>query len=74
MPGTGIYEVYQHSRVLVDFKVQYNLGRRYVVFFDVYNLTKDFGANDYAHLLGREVPSYASGAGTSFKLGTTVRY
>jgi iron complex outermembrane receptor protein len=74
MPGTGVYEVYQHSRLLLDFKVQYNLGRRYIIFFDVYNLTRDYGANDFAHILGREVPSYASGAGTSFKIGTTARF
>jgi TonB-dependent receptor len=74
MPGTGVYEVYQHSRFLLDFKLQYNLGRRHVIFFDVYNLTRDYGANDYAHILGYEVPSYASGAGTSYKIGATTRF
>ncbi|MBM3853148.1 MAG: TonB-dependent receptor [Verrucomicrobia bacterium] len=74
LPGGAIFEVYQHARLLVDLKIQYSFGRRYVLLFDVYNLTRDYGANDFAHVLGYEVPSYASGAGTSYKLGLTSRF
>ncbi|MBI5693130.1 MAG: TonB-dependent receptor [Verrucomicrobia bacterium] len=74
LPGTYNFEVYQHSRTLVDLKIQYSFGKRYILLFDVYNLTRDYGANDFAHFLGYEVPSYASGAGTSYKLGLTTRF
>jgi TonB-dependent receptor len=74
LPGTMFYEVYQHPRTLWDFKVQYALSRTYSLFADVYNLTNDFTNNDYVHAWGREIPSYASGPGTSFKLGVTARY
>lgn len=74
MPGTGVFDVYQHSRLLLDLKIQYDLSRRYLIFFDVYNLTNDYGANDFIHAFDREIPSYASGSGTSFKLGVTGRF
>lgn len=74
LPGTMFYDVYQHARTLWDFKAQYNLNRTYSLYFDVYNLTNDWTNNDYVHAFGREIPSYASGAGTSFKLGVTARY
>jgi iron complex outermembrane receptor protein len=74
VPGTMFYDVYQHARTLWDFKAQYNINRSYTVFFDVYNLTNDWTNNDYVHAFGREIPSYASGAGSSFKLGVTARF
>lgn len=73
-PGTMLYDVFQHARTLWDFKVQYMINRRYSVYFDVYNLTNDWTNNDYVHAFGREIPSYASGAGTSFKAGVTARF
>lgn len=73
LPGTMLYDVFQHARTLWDFKAQYTLNRTYSLFFDVYNLTNDWTNNDYVHAFGREIPSYASGAGTSFKLGMTAR-
>lgn len=74
LPGTMFYEVYQHARTLWDFKAQYTLNRTYTFFLDVYNLTNDYTNNDYLHAWGREIFSYSSGAGTSFKLGVTARY
>lgn len=74
IPGTRLYDVYQHARLLVDLKIQYSLGRTYVLNFDVYNLTNDYGANDWVHLFGREVPSYASGSGTAFRAGISGRF
>lgn len=74
LPGTMFYDVYQHSRTLWDFKVQYTLSRTSTVYFDVYNLTNDWNNNDYLHAFGREIPSYAAGPGTSFKLGMTTRF
>jgi len=65
--------VFQHARTLWDFKAQYNLSRTYRLTFDIYNLTHDWTNNDYIHAFGREIPSYAAGAGTSFKLGVTAR-
>jgi hypothetical protein len=73
LPGTMLYDVFQHARTLWDFKAQYSVSRTYSLFFDVYNLTNDWTNNDYVHAFGREIPSYASGAGTSFKLGLTAR-
>ncbi len=73
-PGTMFYDVFQHARTLWDFKVQYSISRRYSVYFDIYNLTNDWTNNDYVHAFGREIPSYASGAGTSFKTGVTARF
>ncbi|MCX6956038.1 MAG: TonB-dependent receptor [Verrucomicrobia bacterium] len=73
VPGTMLYDVYQHAKTLWDFKAQYNYSRTYTFFFDVYNLTNDWTNSDYVHAFGREIPSYASGVGTSFKLGMTVR-
>ena len=73
LPGTMLYDVFQHARTLWDFKAQYTLNRTYSLFFDVYNLTNDFTNNDYLHAFGREIPSYASGPGTSFKFGLTAR-
>ncbi len=73
-PGTMLYDVFQHARTLWDFKVQYSINRQYSVYFDVYNLTNDWTNNDYVHAFGREIPSYASGAGTSFKAGVTARF
>jgi hypothetical protein len=40
----------------------------------VYNITNDWTNNDYVHEFGHEIPSYASGAGTSFKAGVTARF
>lgn len=74
MPGTGSYVVYQHERLLLDFKLQYSLTRATTLLFDVYNLTRDYGANDFVHLFGREIPSYASGQGTSFRLGLRTTF
>jgi hypothetical protein len=74
LPGTMFYEVYQHARTLWDFKAQYLLNRTYTLFLDVYNLSNDYTNNDYLHAWGREIFSYAAGAGTSFKLGATARY
>lgn len=73
-PGTMFYDVFQHSRMLWDFKAQYIFNRTYTLYFDVYNLTNDWTNNDYLHAFGREIPSYASGAGTSFKAGVTARF
>jgi outer membrane receptor protein involved in Fe transport len=73
-PGTMFYDVYQHARTLVDFKVQYTLNRTYSFYFDVYNLTNDWNNNDYLHAFDREIPSYAAGPGTSFKAGVTGRF
>ena len=73
LPGTMLYDVFQHARTLWDFKAQYNLSRTTSLFFDIYNLTNDWTNNDYVHAFGREIPSYAAGAGTSFKLGVTTR-
>ncbi len=73
VPGTMLYDVFQHARTLWDFKAQYNLSRTTSLFFDIYNLTNDWTNNDYVHAFGREIPSYAAGAGTSFKLGVTTR-
>ena len=73
LPGTMLYDVFQHARTLWDFKAQYNLNRSSSFFFDIYNLTNDWTNNDYVHAFGREIPSYAAGAGTSFKLGLTTR-
>lgn len=73
-PGTMLYDVFQHARTLWDFKVQYAINRRYSVYFDIYNLTNDWTNNDYVHAFGREIPSYAAGAGTSFKVGVTARF
>lgn len=73
LPGTMFYDVYQHARTLWDFKSQYTIDRTYSLYFDIYNLTNDWTNNDYIHAFGREIPSYASGAGTSFKLGMNVR-
>lgn len=74
LPGTMLYDVFQHARTLWDFKAQYNFSRTYSFYFDVYNLTNDWTNNDYVHAFGREIPSYAAGAGTSFKLGVTARF
>lgn len=74
LPGTGDYNVYQHSRLLWDFKAQYTINRTYSLYFDVYNLTNDWTNNDYLHAFGRKIPSYAAGAGTSFKAGVTARF
>jgi iron complex outermembrane recepter protein len=74
LPGTMLYDVFQHARTLWDFKAQYTINRRYTVYFDVYNLTNDWTNNDYVHAFGREIPSYAAGAGTSFKAGVTARF
>ncbi len=74
LPGTMLYDVFQHARTLWDFKAQYNFSRTYSVYFDIYNLTNDWTNNDYVHAFGREIPSYASGAGTSYKLGVTARF
>ncbi len=74
LPGTRLYDVYQHARLLVDLKIQYSLGRSYVLNFDVYNLTNDYGANDWVHVFGREIPSYASGSGTAFRAGISGRF
>ncbi|MEY4939877.1 MAG: hypothetical protein RIQ93_1612 [Verrucomicrobiota bacterium] len=73
LPGTMFYDVYQHARVLLDFKLQYSINRQHSIYFDVYNLTNDFTNNDYIHAFGRKIPSYAAGSGTSFKLGITSR-
>ena len=73
LPGTMFYDIYQHARTLWDTKIQYNLSRTYSLYFDIYNLTNDWTNNDYLHAFGREIPSYAAGAGTSFKLGLTAR-
>lgn len=73
LPGTMFYDVYQHARTLWDFKSQYTINRNYSLYFDIYNLTNDWTNNDYIHAFGREIPSYAAGAGTSFKLGMNVR-
>jgi TonB-dependent receptor len=74
LPGTMFYDVYQHSRTLWDFKLQYTVNRTYTLFFDAYNLTNDWNNNDYLHAFGREIPSYAAGPGTSFKAGVTARF
>ncbi|MBI4625488.1 MAG: TonB-dependent receptor [Verrucomicrobia bacterium] len=74
LPGTGLFDVFQHARTLYDFKAQYTINRAYSLFFDVYNLTNDWTNNDYLHAFGREIPSYAAGAGTSFKAGITARF
>lgn len=74
VPGTMLYDVYQHARTLWDFKAQYTFNRTYSFYFDVYNLTNDWTNNDYVHAFGREIPSYAAGAGTSFKAGVTARF
>ena len=74
LPGTMLYDVFQHARTLWDFKAQYHFSRTYSFYFDVYNLTNDWTNNDYVHAFGREIPSYASGAGTSYKLGVTARF
>jgi iron complex outermembrane recepter protein len=74
LPGTTAFEVYQHARTLLDFKAQYTLNRTYSLYFDVYNLTNDWTNNDYVRLFGRDIPSYAAGAGTSFKAGVTARF
>ncbi len=74
LPGTMLYDVFQHARTLWDFKAQYNLSRTFSLYFDVYNLTNDWTNNDYVHAFGREIPSYAAGAGTSYKLGVTARF
>jgi TonB-dependent receptor len=74
LPGTMFWEVYQHARTLVDFKVQYTLSRRHTLYFDVYNLANDWNNNDYLHAFGREIPSYAAGPGTSFRAGVTSRF
>ncbi len=74
MPGTGVFNVYQHSRLLWDFKAQYTINRTYSVYFDVYNLTNDGTNNDYLHAFDREIPSYTAVVGTSFKLGVTARF
>lgn len=73
-PGTMFYDVYQHSRTLWDFKLQFTPNRTYSFYFDWYNLTNDWTNNDFIHAFGREIPSYASGAGTSFKAGVTARF
>jgi len=74
LPGTMFYEVYQHPRTLWDFKVNYTINRTYSLYLDVYNLTNDYTNNDYLHAFGREIPSYASGPGMSFKAGVTARF
>lgn len=74
LPGTMLYDVFQHARTLWDFKAQYTFNRVYSFYFDVYNLTNDWTNNDYVHAFGREIPSYAAGAGTSFKAGVTARF
>jgi outer membrane receptor protein involved in Fe transport len=73
-PGTMLYDVYQHARTLWDFKAQYTINRVYSVYLDVYNLTNDWTNNDYIHAFDREIPSYAAGAGTSYKVGVTARF
>jgi TonB-dependent receptor len=74
LPGTMYYDIYQHARTLWDFKAQYTLNRTYSFYLDVYNLTNAVTNNDFLHAWGHEIPSYASGPGTSFKLGVTARY
>lgn len=73
-PATMLYDVFQHSRTLWDFKAQYTINRTFSLYLDVYNLTNAWTNNDYVHNFGREMPSYASGAGTAYKAGITARF
>ncbi|MBI5382609.1 MAG: TonB-dependent receptor [Opitutae bacterium] len=72
--GTTQYEAYQNERTLIDIKTQYTINRVYSLYFDVYNITNDFTNSDVIYAFGRRIPSYASGAGTSFKAGVTARF
>ncbi len=74
LPGSGGLDVDRHARLLVDREIQHDFSRRYLNFIRVYNLTRDDVANDFVHAFDREIPSYASGAGTTFKPGVTGRF
>jgi len=74
LPGSVVYDTYQHSRTLWDVKLQYSFSPKYVLNFDVYNLTNDYTNNDYVHVYGRELFTYAAGSGTAYRLGFTARF
>lgn len=74
LPGNMIYNVYQQSRTLWDFKSQYTINRTFSLYFEVYNLTNAWTNSDYIKAFDREIPSYASGAGTAYKAGITARF
>ena len=68
------YPTYQHSRTLIDLKVQYTFSPRYVLNVDLYNLTNDYTNNDYVHVYNRELFTYAAGSGSALRIGFTGRF
>ena len=62
------------SRTLFDVKLQYSFGPKYVLNVDLYNLTNDYTNNDYVHVYGRELFTYAAGSGTAYRIGFTARF
>ena len=73
-PGTVVYDTYQHSRTLIDLKVQYTFSPRYVLNVDLYNLTNDYTNNDYVHVFDRKLFTYAAGSGSALRIGFTGRF
>jgi hypothetical protein len=74
LPGSVVYNTYQHSRTLFDVKLQYSFGPKYVLNVDLYNLTNDYTNNDYVHVYDRELFTYAAGSGTAYRIGFTARF
>ena len=74
LPGSVVYDTYQHSRTLFDVKLQYSFRSKYVINVDLYNLTNDYTNNDYVHVYGRELFTYAAGSGTAYRIGFTARF
>jgi iron complex outermembrane recepter protein len=74
LPGSVVYDTYQHSRTLFDVKLQYSFKSKYVINVDLYNLSNDYTNNDYVHVYGRELFTYAAGSGTAYRIGFTARF
>jgi iron complex outermembrane receptor protein len=74
LPGSVVYDTYQHSRTLFDLKLQYTFSPKYVLNVDVYNLTNDYTNNDYVHVYDRKLFTYAAGSGSALRIGLTGRF